>query len=85
MGSRHPNPRLAKIHRSYSVDEVSRLFKIHKNTARNWLREGLTAIDDQRPAIVQGVEDRETLHGLLRQAITCPTLEAFREALHTQS
>ena len=36
-------------------------------------------------AIVQRVEDRETLHGLLRQAITCPTLEAFREALHTQS
>jgi hypothetical protein len=36
-------------------------------------------------AIVQLVEDRETLHGLLRQAITCPTLEAFREALHTQS
>jgi len=36
-------------------------------------------------AFVQRVEDRETLHGLLRQAITCPTLEAFREALHTQS
>jgi hypothetical protein len=35
--------------------------------------------------VVQRVEDRETLHGLLRQAITCPTLEAFREALHTQS
>ena len=35
--------------------------------------------------IVQRVEDRETLHALLRQAITCPTLEAFREALHTQS
>ena len=35
-------------------------------------------------AAVQGVEDRGTLHALLRQAITCPTLEAFREALHTQ-
>ena len=34
---------------------------------------------------LSNVEDRETLHGLLRQAITCPTLEAFREALHTQS
>jgi hypothetical protein len=35
-------------------------------------------------ATVQGVEDRETLHTLLRQAVTYPTLEAFREALHTQ-
>ena len=41
MGHRHPNPKLAKIHRSYSVEDVSRLFKIHKNTVRNWLRQGL--------------------------------------------
>ena len=34
MGSRHPNPRLAKIHRSYSVDEMARLFDVHKNTVR---------------------------------------------------
>jgi predicted transposase YdaD len=35
-------------------------------------------------AMVQRIEDRERLHALLRQAITCPTLEAFREALRTQ-
>jgi hypothetical protein len=35
--------------------------------------------------LVQRIEDRETLHALLRQAITCPTLEAFREALPTQN
>ena len=34
-------------------------------------------------AAVQAVADRETLHALLRQAITCPTLEAFREVLRT--
>ena len=51
MGYRNPNPRLAKIHRSYSVDDVSRLFKIHKNTVRNWLRQGLEPIDDQRPTL----------------------------------
>jgi len=32
-------------------------------------------------AMVQRVTERETLHALLRQAITCPTLEAFGEAL----
>jgi Helix-turn-helix domain len=61
MGSRHPTPRLAKIHRCYSVDEVARLFKIHKNTARNWLRQGLTAIDDQRPTLIRGEELRRFL------------------------
>jgi Helix-turn-helix domain len=61
MGSRHPNPRLAKIHRSYSVEEVSRLFAIHKNTVRNWLRQGLTAIDGQRPTMIKGAELRRFL------------------------
>jgi hypothetical protein len=56
MGYRHPNPRLAKIHRSYSVEEVSRLFTVHKNTVRTWLRRGLEPIDDQRPILVRGEE-----------------------------
>src|SRR5215813_1924570 len=61
MGARHPNPRRAKIHRSYSVEEISRLFAIHKNTARNWLRQGLAAIDGARPTVVRGVELRRFL------------------------
>ena len=61
MGYRHPNPRLAKIHRNYSVEEVSRLFAIHKNTVRTWLRQGLMPIDDQRPTVVRGQELRRFL------------------------
>lgn len=61
MGHRHPNGRLAKIHRSYSVDDVSRLFKVHKNTVRNWLRQGLEAVDDQRPILIRGHELRRFL------------------------
>jgi hypothetical protein len=56
MGYRHPNPRLAKIHRNYSVEQVSRLFSVHKNTVRTWLRQGLRSIDDQRPTLVRGEE-----------------------------
>jgi Helix-turn-helix domain len=63
MGYRNPNPRLAKIHRSYSVDDVSRLFRIHKNTVRNWLREGLEPIDDQRPTLIRG----QDLHHFLAE------------------
>jgi Helix-turn-helix domain len=61
VGARRPNPRLAKIHRSYSVDEVSRLFVIHKNTVRNWLKQGLAPIDGQRPTVIRGAELRRFL------------------------
>jgi len=54
MGYHHPNPRLVKIHRNYSVEEIARLFGIHKNTIRKWLKQGLAAIDDQRPTLVLG-------------------------------
>ena len=60
MGYRHPNPRLAKIHRS-TVEDVSRLFRIHKNTVRIWLRQGLEPIDDQRPTLIRGLELRRFL------------------------
>jgi hypothetical protein len=61
MGYRHPNPRLAKIHRNYSVDDVARLFRIHKNTVRHWLKQGLQPIDDQRPTLIRGEELRRFL------------------------
>lgn len=48
------NPRLAKVHRSYTVEEVARLFGIHRNTVRSWLTAGLKAIDDHRPLMIQG-------------------------------
>jgi helix-turn-helix protein len=56
MGYRHPNPRLVKIHRNYSVEDITRLFGIHKNTVRNWLKQGLAAIDDRRPILILGRE-----------------------------
>jgi hypothetical protein len=61
MGFRHPNPRLAKIHRCYSVEEIARLFKLHKNTVRSWLQQGLKAIDGQRPTLVRGEDLRVVL------------------------
>src|ERR1700720_2105458 len=56
MGYRHPNPRLVKGHRDYSVEEIARLFALHKNTVRNWLRQGLAAIDARRPTLILGRE-----------------------------
>jgi len=56
MGARHPNPRRVKIHRNYSVEEVARLFRLHKNTVRNWLKQGLEVIDGRRPTLILGRE-----------------------------
>jgi hypothetical protein len=51
-----------KIHRNYSVEDIARLFGIHKNTVRNWLKQGLATIDDRRPILVLGQELSRFLH-----------------------
>jgi hypothetical protein len=61
MGFRHPNARLAKIHLSYSVEDTSRLFNVHKNTVRQWMKQGMKPIDDQRPTLIRGDEIRRFL------------------------
>lgn len=53
--------RLAKLHRNYTVEEVVRLFGVHENTVRDWLRAGLQTIDEQRPALILGSELRRFL------------------------
>ena len=54
MRKRYPNPRLVKIHRSYTVEEVAMLLGKHKNTVRNWVKDGLATIDDKRPMLILG-------------------------------
>ena len=49
-----PNSNLAKLHRSYTVEEIARLFGTHRNTVRGWLKAGLAVLDDRRPMMIQG-------------------------------
>ena len=59
------NPRLAKIHRSYKVDEVASLYGVDKNTVRNWIKAGLKTCDNKRPSLIMGV-DLNKFHALRR-------------------
>jgi hypothetical protein len=56
MRKRHPNHRLVKIHRSYTVEDVANLFGIHKNTVRKWVKDGLPTIDEKRPMLILSQE-----------------------------
>lgn len=54
MTNRRPNHRLAKIHRSYSVEEAARRFGVHRNTVRAWIKAGLPTCDGKRPTLILG-------------------------------
>jgi hypothetical protein len=67
------NPRLAKLHLCYSVEEMARLFKAHPNTVRQWLKKGLQPIDRRKPLLVQGRTLRAFLEARRAAAKTpCP-------------
>jgi hypothetical protein len=68
MGARLPNPRRIKIHRNYSIEEIARVLRIHKNTARRWEKAGLRAIDTGRPKLFLGTELRRFLETRRQQA-----------------
>lgn len=70
MGKRRPNPRLAKIHRNYTVGEIVTLYGVHKNTVRRWIKEGLPTTDNRRPALIHGWDLAEFLQKK-RQQHTC--------------
>ncbi|WP_156363624.1 helix-turn-helix domain-containing protein [Sphingomonas sp. Leaf357] len=54
MATRRANPQRVKLHRSYSVPELSVCLNVHPNTVREWQRGGLKPIDTARPILFQG-------------------------------
>jgi len=59
MGTRAPDYRRFKKDRSYTVEEAAQLCGCHRNTVRNWQRQGLEPIDDKRPIVFDGAALRE--------------------------
>jgi hypothetical protein len=56
MPKRRPNPKLVKIHRSYTVEEIGRIYGLHKNTVREWVKAGLPTCDSKCPMLILGRE-----------------------------
>lgn len=54
MSSKRTNPNRIKLHRSYSPGELAGLLDVHKNTVRQWQRDGLQPIDNRRPILFTG-------------------------------
>ncbi len=54
MGKRLPNPRLAKIHRNYTIGETANLYTVHKNTVSSWIKQGLPVCGNKRPFLIMG-------------------------------
>lgn len=63
------DPRRIKIHISYTVEELARLLGCHKQSVRNWLKQGLAPLNDgKRPVLIQGSVARSFLEGRRRRA-----------------
>ncbi|MES0096396.1 helix-turn-helix domain-containing protein [Mesorhizobium sp. M0019] len=54
MGNRRPSMRGVKMHRNYTVEETARATGACKGTVRRWLKHGLPAMTDQKPALILG-------------------------------
>jgi hypothetical protein len=68
MAGNRINPRLIKLHRSYSVDEAARTLCAHKNTVRGWIKAGLPVVDQSRPVLILGRDLRSYLEAKRKAA-----------------
>jgi len=81
VATRRINPCRIKRHRSYSAGELAALLDVHKNTVRQWTRDGLKPLGNCRPALFQGEDTRAFLvHRNASRKRPCPpgTFYCFR-------
>ena len=55
------NPRRIRLHLPYTVDQLAQTLGVHKNTVRQWIKQGLPVADGLRPVILAGADVRTFL------------------------
>ncbi|WP_370195632.1 MULTISPECIES: helix-turn-helix domain-containing protein [Aurantimonas] len=75
--ARRLNGRAIKKHRTYTVDEAARVLTVAKGTVRRWLKIGLPALTDQRPALILGCDLIDFLADRRPERRTCRLHQGF--------
>jgi hypothetical protein len=57
-GAEAADYRRVKLHRSYTISELSALIGAHKHTIRRWIAAGLRTTDSRRPLLIHGADFR---------------------------
>ena len=55
------DPRKAKVHRNYTIADAAKLFQVHRNTVRSWIRAGLETFKAPGCVLILGCELRAFL------------------------
>ena len=67
--SRRANFRRVKSHSVYTVAEAAEVLGVHKGTVRRWIRDdGLPAVTDRKPVLIDGSDLRQFLETRYRAA-----------------
>jgi len=69
--TRRANWRSVKLHRNYTVDETARLLGKSKGTVRRWLKSGLPALTDRKPALILGSDLIDFLKARIKPRTRC--------------
>ncbi|WP_420434741.1 helix-turn-helix domain-containing protein [Hyphobacterium sp.] len=75
--ARKINWRSVKKHRSYTVDEAARALGLAKGTVRRWMKGGLTALTDRKPALILGEDLIDFLRSRAKPKQRCRVDECF--------
>lgn len=55
------NPRLAKINKVYTIQDIAETFNKHPRTIINWIKDGLHVCSKKRPMMILGKDLRDYL------------------------
>lgn len=77
MPGKHPNGRLIKTHRCYTVAEAAQALGVAKVTVRRYLKVGLPCLDDQRPLLILGKDLKDFLNEKRKQKQSCRIDECY--------